>query len=83
MTPNRLPGQSMYDYVLRWCHECRTREQLVAGEIEPDMSRFAMLLTPAEYCEFVDDARTLRFHMSLHATPFQPRLFGVAIVTER
>lgn len=73
----RVSYDTMYEYVVCWCHECRRREQLVTGEHDPDMSRFAMLLTPAEYCEFLNDTRSLCF-MS-----FRPQLFGVAILSER
>ncbi len=77
MSVKRGAREPMYEYVCRWCRECREREKLMTGELDVDMSRHAMVLTPAEYCEFLQDARLRTFNLSRPT-----RLFGVAIVAE-
>lgn len=77
MSIQRAPQELIFDYVMRWCHGMREREILLTNCSIPDMSRHAMLLTPAEFAELVQDRRILNV-AALRATRMQ--FYGVAVI---
>lgn len=66
----------MYDFVFRWCWALREQVCKQTGSFDPDMSRYAMALSPQEYAEFCDDIHRRLFRDASG----ELRIVGVAIV---
>lgn len=74
----RRPHEPMWDFAVRWCHELRKLVRATTGYFEVDLSRYALVLTPEEYCELCQDPRAL--HWTITPLGQGMTLYGVRVV---